>query len=111
MNTAYLDRFAVKLVADYLSHDEEVALILKRAPGLAKSEVESLVKAAKLVRDAFKEGTLSLTLSTRKLLDYADFRKMKIEPKAAMNFVLMNWLDAQDRPAVSAMIKRAWPNL
>lgn len=107
LNTAFLDRFPIKLNADYMPSTEEVALLQKR--GLA--EAQSLVNVAVKVREAFKNQTLSITLTTRKLLDFADLRKVGYTSREAMEVVLLNWLDKDDAPAVEAMVSQTWPQL
>ena len=111
MNTAFLDRFPVKLNADYLAETDEIDLIEGHGRRLDHKEVSQLVKMAGLIRNAMKEGQLSITVSTRKLLDYADFRNAKPEPYQALSLILLNWLDESDRPAVSEMVKKVWPGI
>jgi cobaltochelatase CobS len=112
LNTAFLDRFGVKLNATYLPADQEVDLLLRSAKGaLSPEETRAVVKFANMVREAFMAGQLSVTLTTRKLLDFADFRAAKVDPKRAMGFAVFNWLDKDDLQVVSQMADRAAPKV
>lgn len=112
MNTAFLDRFGIKLNADYMDSKKEVALIEKVAgTAIEKKEVEKLVAAANIIRETFKKGELALTISTRKLMDYVDFRKQGINAQSAMRYIFLNWLDGNDEGLAKRLIQQKWPDL
>ena len=108
LNTAFIDRFSIKMTMGYLPEDKEIGLLVRK--GVDLKEAKCVVGLANLVRSAFVGGTLSITFSTRKLLDYALFRKSGVEAGEALGWALLNWLDADDLPVVDAMRKRVWDN-
>jgi len=105
LNSAFLDRFGIKQTMDYLKPDVEIAMLMRRFPASKREEVSLMCNAAKEVREAFKQGTLSLTLSTRKLVDYLEL-KPTLGHLEALNSVLMNWLDEDDKELVLGLLER-----
>lgn len=105
LNSALLDRFGIKLTCGYLNPADEMAMVKDRYPKLASTEVEALVRMADQIRAAFLQGTLSRTLSTRKVLDYCKLR-LTFEPVEAFALVMDNWLDREDRELVKQISNR-----
>lgn len=114
LNTAFLDRFPIKLKADYLgwvdglpAHPEvEVGMLKQRFAKVPEADLKAMVKAANEIRVAFKAGNLAVTMSSRKLVDY--FR-MSIELNdwpLARRATLINWLTDDDRALVDQMLTR-----
>lgn len=104
LNTAMLDRFPIKLNWSYLTIDRELSLISKHTT-VANDELAKLVKVAAEIRTAFMQGNLSVTFSTRKLLDYIALRG-SFPKEMAVRAVLLNWLDVDDEPLVQAILNR-----
>lgn len=73
MNMAMLDRFPVFIEVDYLSDTEESSLLERTYPSLSETVRTQMCSYAKLIREAFKNGEISLTLSPRGLLSMAEF--------------------------------------
>ncbi len=106
LNQAFLDRFDLKLTADYLPIEREWPMLQSRFPGMTKpDEVLKVLKAANDVRAAYKKNSLRVTWSTRKLITFCEIREA-FGQKIAMEKVLLNWLDAEDRAAVTEVLKR-----
>lgn len=107
LNTAWLDRFAFKITMDYIPADKEKEMLEKRFPGAMKEEVNQLVALATEIRKAFAAGELSITLSTRKLIDYFDHRtKDNYTQTQALGLCFLNWLDEDDRTLVKTFLDR-----
>lgn len=106
MNTAFLERFAVKMTADYLNSDREEEMLTRRFPTANIGKMRALIKAANLVREAFKQGNLAFTYSTKKLIDY-----FELEPicghETSLKTTLLNWLDGSDIVLVEGFLQRA----
>lgn len=65
MNVATLDRFGVFIEVDYLDKTTEQKLLTNKYPTLKKSDAEEMSQFAVEVRQAFKTGELSTTISPR----------------------------------------------
>ena len=72
LDTAFEDRF-IKVRLDYLSPAEEADLILDRYPQVSKEAAGALTKVAEILRLAERRETLSVSLSTRQVLDAAAY--------------------------------------
>jgi len=105
LNSAFLDRFGIKLTMDYLPVEVETNMLMRRFPNAMRDEIRTLCNAAKEIREAFKQGTLSLTLSTRKLVDYLEL-KPTMGHVPALHAVLINWLDEDDKELVLGLLER-----
>lgn len=105
LNTAFLDRFAVKLKMGYLPAEAERDMLLRRFPTMGKGDVELMVKAANEMRVAFMQGNISHTFSTRKLIDFYELQPT-LGWTAALSTVILNWLDNDDRQIVLDLFKR-----
>jgi len=68
LNGALLDRFNYKLSFPYLNPDKEVEALLKNHPDAWKEAVIKMVVSANKIREAKNSGTITETLSTRKLM-------------------------------------------
>jgi cobaltochelatase CobS len=105
LNTAFLDRFPVKIKTDYLPEQLEINMLTARFPATTLSKVRLMVKAASEVRNAFKQSNLSLTLSTRKLIDYFELVPLLGEA-GALQSVLLDWLDTDEKELVTNLLTR-----
>lgn len=106
LNTAFLDRFSVRLNGDYLEPNLEESMISRRFPKESHQEVAKMVQMANEIRNAFTKGELALTMSTRKLIEYFD-QKMRKSHERALNMTLMNWFSSrEDYQVVSEILKR-----
>jgi len=65
MNVATLDRFGVFIEVDYLDKATEQKLLTNKYPTLKQSDAEEMSQFAVEVRQAFKTGELSTTISPR----------------------------------------------
>jgi cobaltochelatase CobS len=92
LNTAFLDRFAVKLKMDYLEASAEIDMLTQRFPTVSHTKIWSLVTVARDVRDQFRNGLIPVTLSTRKLIDIFEMEPV-LGLRPAVECALLNWLD------------------
>lgn len=72
LDSAFEDRF-IKLKVDYMSKEQEMQLIRSRYPDLEVSLISDLTKASSLLREGERKGSLSVSLSTRQVLDAAAY--------------------------------------
>ena len=105
LNTAFLDRFAIKLKMDYLPRSTERGMLIARFPDEPIKNIELLLSAAEEIRQAFQQGNLGITFSTRKLIDYFELTQ-GMDVLDALEMVLLNWLDADDRVLVEEVLRR-----
>ena len=105
LNTAFLDRFPIKLKMDYLDKDAEEQMLLAKAPQGSSKHVPALVAAAREIREGFQQGNLAVTLSTRKLAEILEMTA-HFGIEEAVKLGLTNWMDTDDEALVDAIVKR-----
>jgi cobaltochelatase CobS len=118
LNTAWLDRFSFKIKMDYLPQDKELEMLKKRFPKLSEdspntiplpfgeTELNKILQLAHDIREAFSRGELSITFSTRKLIDYFEQRENGFSQREALSLCLLSWLDDDDETLVKTMLDR-----
>lgn len=111
-NTALLDRFSFKLKMTYLPREKEEEMLHKRfQPGKEYEasewpELNSILSLAYDIRKAFSRGELSITFSTRKLIDYFEQRENGFSQIEALDLCLLSWLDEDDETWVKTTMRR-----
>jgi len=105
LNTAFLDRFSVKMKKTYLVEATEIRLLQATFPSEALKNIQNMVSFAGLIRSSFMQGKLALTLSTRKLIEYFE-AKMDFDAQTALDMTVMDWLDGDDVSLVDGFAQR-----
>lgn len=67
LNSAMRDRLTTMIEFDYLEHDAEVDVLLSIVPNLPATLANHMVSTAAIVREAYEQGSLSMTMSMRTL--------------------------------------------
>lgn len=117
-NAANYSRFAVTEHVPYMEKEHEISVICKQS-GAVKGFVSKLVEFAGLVRQAFDNGEIAMTIGPRELINAAKFGGFKIDPAAnrARNMELfsrglvtayINRLSKADREIVEAFRQRVF---
>lgn len=104
-SAALMDRFGMKLVADYLSKDVELKLVERRFPSVDLSVMRKAIALANEMRSAFKLGDVSLPFSTRRLLDFAE-SLMAAGLDIALHTTILNWLEGVELALVQSLIAK-----
>ena len=88
MNVATLDRFGVFIEVDYLDKTTEQKLLCNKYPTLSKPEAAEMCQFSTEVRQAFKTGELSTTISPRGMdslvMYYLHMSKLMPDRKTAL---------------------------
>lgn len=107
LNEAFLDRFGVVITASYPDATTEADILFKRT-GLSRSDCEKMVEIARKVRAAQAADTVYCTLSTRRLVAWAD-KAMRLGSVAkAARISVINRLSADDGKVVAGLVQRTW---
>lgn len=82
-----LNRFELTIEMDYLPADAETSLITSWEPRIQPKLAKQMVQAATLIREAYKEGSLSLPMSPRNLRAWAEYTTVYNNPIVALRNV------------------------
>lgn len=75
LDSAFEDRF-IKIQLNYLTPEEEADLILQRYPAVKRATAQQLADIARLLRQAEQKEALTVSLSTRQVLDAAAYLQL-----------------------------------
>jgi cobaltochelatase CobS len=112
LNHAQIDRWNVVASLDYLSADEEVAIVLARVPRLdddrGRALVRSMVAVADLTRKGFRAGDLSTLMSPRTVITWAQNIEIFHDLGRAFRLSFLNKCDEAERPVVAEYFQRCF---
>ena len=101
-----LDRFGITLKVSYLPQSQEVAMLTNKFKEVDTEIIESIVKYARLVRTAFRQGHLPVTLSPRGLMAMCSLSSRGVSLEAATRLVFRNKLGEDDQIAKADELMR-----
>ncbi|MEM6711800.1 MAG: cobaltochelatase subunit CobS [Pseudomonadota bacterium] len=117
INQGQMDRWSVVTTLNYLPHDQEVAIVLAKAPAYASAEgretLSNMVRLADLTRNAFINGDLSTVMSPRTVITWAQNAEIFGAEGArnvgfAFRVTFLNKCDETERPLVAEFYQRCF---
>ncbi len=113
LNQGQLDRWSMIIPMDFLSPKDEAHMIMNRVPCLKEKNkilVGAMVALANLTRQSFKQNTLSLFLSPRTLINWAELIIYTKNIQQAFDLAFGNRIAEIDRPLIEELYQRALGN-
>jgi cobaltochelatase CobS len=111
LNQAQLDRWNIVARLDYLDEEEEVGVVLSKAPWLATEEgrklVLQMVRTAEQTRTGFEAGDVSTVMSPRTVISWAENYRLFRDLEYAFETTFLNRCDEAERPIVAEYYQRA----
>ena len=110
LNQAQIDRWNIVATLDYLPAEEEMAIVAARVPAMAgqAASLRAMVALAELTRRAFAAGDLSLLMSPRTLISWAENIEIFGDAVTAFRLAFLNKCDEAERPVVEELYQRAF---
>ncbi|MBN8473886.1 AAA family ATPase [Sulfuritalea sp.] len=112
LNQAQIDRWNIVATLNYLPAEEEVAIVLARVPGknndLGRSLIRSMVAVAELTRKGFATGDISLLMSPRTVITWAENCEIFRNPALAFRLSFLNKCDESERAIVAEYYQRCF---
>ena len=112
LNHAQIDRWNIVATLNYLSADEEVAIVLARVPQMAtddgRATVRRMVALADLTRQGFAAGDLSTLMSPRTVITWAENLQIFHDLGLAFRLSFANKCDDAERPVVAEYFQRCF---
>ena len=112
LNHAQIDRWDIVAALNYLSAEEEVAIVQARVPHLngdaGAALVASMVAVAALTRKGFAAGDLSTLMSPRTVISWAENIEIFRDPALAFRLSFANKCDEAERPVVAEYFQRCF---
>jgi cobaltochelatase CobS len=112
LNHAQLDRWNIVATLNYLSHDEEVAIVLARVPAMddapGRQLVGSMVALADLTRKGYAAGDLSTLMSPRTVISWVENCEIFGDPALAFRLAFLNKCDDTERLLLAEYYQRCF---
>jgi cobaltochelatase CobS len=110
INQGQMDRWNIVTTLNYLPHDAEVEIVLGKAPHWQTAEgkrtISSMVAVADLTRKGFINGDLSVVMSPRTVITWAENAEIFNDVGFAFRVTFLNKCDELERPIVAEYYQR-----
>ena len=113
INQGQMDRWSIVTQLNYLSHDEEEAIVLAKSPSYdnveGKATLASMVRVADMTRKSFMAGDVSTVMSPRTVMNWAENARIFDGNIAhAFRLTFLNKCDELERPVIAEFYQRAF---
>jgi len=111
INQGQMDRWSVVTTLNYLPHDKETAIVLGKAKSYAGTDkgrrtISNMVAVAELSRRGFINGDVSVVMSPRTVLTWAQNAEIFGDIGFAFRLTFLNKCDELERPIVAEYYQR-----
>lgn len=112
INQAQMDRWSIVTTLNYLPHDNEVDIVLAKAPHYRDTDgreiVSKMVRVADLTRNGFMAGDISTVMSPRTVITWAENADIFKDVAFAFRLTFLNKCDELERALVAEYYQRAF---
>ncbi len=112
INQGQMDRWNIVVTLNYLPHDDEVEIVLAKAPSYATPEgrdkVAAMVEMADLTREGFINGDISTVMSPRTVITWAENAEIFGNLETAFRLTFLNKCDELERPILAEYYQRCF---
>jgi cobaltochelatase CobS len=115
INQGQMDRWSIVCQLNYLSNQEEEAIVLAKSPTYKTPEgkdiIASMVRVADMTRSSFIAGDISTVMSPRTVMNWAEnARIFDNDISQAFRLTFLNKCDELERPIINEFYQRAFGN-
>jgi cobaltochelatase CobS len=112
INQAQMDRWSVTTILNYLSADQECAVVLAKAPQLDNEEgrklIAQMVSLAGLTRSAFRNGDLATVMSPRTVITWTQNLTFFKDIGLSLELAFANKCDPAERALLGELYQRVF---
>jgi cobaltochelatase CobS len=112
INQGQMDRWNIVATLNYLPHDEEVKIVLAKAPTYDTEEgrrtINAMVALADLTRAGFINGDISTVMSPRTVITWAENARIFNDVPFAFRVTFLNKCDEVERATVAEYYQRCF---
>ncbi len=112
INQGQMDRWNIVAVLNYLKHDVESGIVLKKVPSFdnekGKAQIANMVRVAELTRQGFINGDISTVMSPRTVITWAENAHIFGDVGFAFRLTFLNKCDETERPVVAEYYQRCF---
>lgn len=112
LNQGQIDRWNIVATLDYLSHEEEAAIVVARVPAMDapqdRGRLDAMLRLAALTRRGYAAGDLSTLMSPRTVITWAENAQIFGDNALAFRLSFLNKCDEAERPVVAEYFQRCF---
>ncbi len=112
INQGQMDRWNIVVTLNYLPHDDEVRIVLAKAPSYetpeGREKVAAMVEMADLTREGFINGDISTVMSPRTVITWAENAEIFGNLETAFRLTFLNKCDELERPILAEYYQRCF---
>lgn len=106
INQGQMDRWNIVCTLNYLSHEKETDIVCSKLPDIDRKTVSNMVSIAELTRQGFINGDISIVMSPRTVIMWAENAKIFNDYGFAFRLTFLNKCDETERPIVAEYYQR-----
>jgi len=112
INQGQMDRWNIIATLNYLPDLEEIEIVLAKSPTYnntkGKAIIKSMVAMANLTREGFKAGDISVVMSPRTVISWAENARIFENVEIAFRMTFLNKCDESEKPIISEYYQRCF---
>ena len=110
LNQAQIDRWNIVTTLNYLSGEDETAIVLAQVPGFANhlETIKSMVATANMTRNGFAAGDISTVMSPRTVITWAENAEIFNDIALAFRLSFLNKCDDAEKSIIAEFYQRAF---
>ena len=108
LNHAQIDRWNIVATLDHLAPQAEADIVASKVPEVDRDTVVSMVAVANLTRSGFRVGDLSILMSPRTVITWAENLAIFGDVGVAFRFSFVNKCDEAERPIIAEYFQRCF---
>ncbi|AIF80596.1 aerobic cobaltochelatase CobS subunit [endosymbiont of Acanthamoeba sp. UWC8] len=97
INQAQLDRWNIITNLDFMPPDKELEVLALKLPDIPKDTLKSMVTLAQLIRQGFINGDITILMSTRNILNWAQNYSILKDIKLSFDYSFLNKCDILEK--------------
>jgi cobaltochelatase CobS len=106
INQGQMDRWNIVCTLNYLSHEKETDIVCSKLPDIDRKTVSNMVSIASLSRQGFINGDISIVMSPRTVIMWAENARIFNDYGFAFRLTFLNKCDETERPIVAEYYQR-----
>lgn len=112
INQGQMDRWNIIATLNYLPEAEEIGIVLAKSPYYnntkGKAVLKSMVAMANLTREGFKAGDISVVMSPRTVITWAENARIFDNVNTAFRMTFLNKCDETEKPVIAEYYQRCF---
>lgn len=112
INQGQMDRWNIITTLNYLPEAEEINIVLAKVPSFNNAKGKNIVKAmvamANLTREGFKTGDISVVMSPRTVITWAENMQIFEDTEIAFRLTFLNKCDESEKTIIAEYYQRCF---